>query len=88
MTILEEMACNLLRDTATKIEDGDCVVTNETMDMAQKMLGHHPLSKEQACNYLHMSRSSFDDKITKGELPRGRKIQGFTGLVWFQDELD
>lgn len=88
MTILEKTTCQLLRDTADKIEKGSCIVTDETMEMAQKMLGHHPLSKEQACNYLHMSRSNFDLKIQHGLLPRGRKVSGFTGLVWYQDELE
>lgn len=46
------------------------------------------LSKYQACEYLHLSRATFDNLINKGHLPRGQKVQGFKELHWYQKDLD
>lgn len=51
------------------------------------MLTHKPLSKDQACSYLNMSRSKFDQLVKEGKLPKGRKRRGFKELVFYQDEL-
>lgn len=45
------------------------------------------MSKEQARVYLGISRSQFDKLVTLGRLPRGRKVRGFTNLVWFRRDL-
>lgn len=49
---------------------------------------HIALSKEQACNYLNMSRSKFDSLVAKGIIPKGRKRVGFKELIFYKDELD
>jgi predicted DNA-binding transcriptional regulator AlpA len=46
------------------------------------------MSKEQACNYLNLSRSRFDDLVRERKIPRGKKRVGFKELYWYQDELD
>lgn len=45
------------------------------------------MSKEQACIYLNMSRSKFDQYIREGKLPKGRKRMGFTEKIFYKDEL-
>ena len=38
------------------------------------------LSKYQACNFLNVSRSTFDLYVQEGKLPKGMKQQGFKEL--------
>ena len=46
------------------------------------------LSKYQACQYLNMSRATFDNYIRKGKLPKGKKETGFIELFWIVKDLD
>lgn len=46
------------------------------------------MSKYQACQYLNMSRASFDNYVREGKLPRGKKEAGFKELFWIQKDLD
>ena len=47
-----------------------------------------PMSKYQACNYLHISRETFDNLVREGKIPQGKKQQGFNKLQWFKKDLD
>ncbi len=78
----------LLRDTADKIDAGNCELSpDEAMDL-MGVFSHEPLSKDQACSYLNLSRSRFDELIRLKELPKGRKVRGFKELRWYRDELN
>lgn len=46
------------------------------------------LSKYQACQYLNISRATFDNYIREGKLPKGRKEAGFKELSWTKKDLD
>ena len=46
------------------------------------------MSKYQACQYLNMSRASFDNYVREGKLPRGKKEAGFKELFRIQKDLD
>lgn len=46
------------------------------------------LSKYKACQYLNISRASFDNYIREGKLPKGKKTAGFNELSWTKKELD
>ena len=88
MSNLKRLIVNLLRETADKIDAGTSEITeSEAMDI-MSILAHKPMSKEDACIYLNLSRSRFDDLVREGRLPKGRKRRGFKELVWYQDELD
>lgn len=50
-------------------------------DKTQKM------SKYQACQYLNVSRATFDNYVREGLLPRGRKVAGFRELFWVEKDL-
>lgn len=45
------------------------------------------LSKYQACQYLNISRATFDNYVREGKLPRGKKEAGFKELSWSKKEL-
>lgn len=46
------------------------------------------LSKYKACQYLNISRATFDNYVRDGKLPRGKKVAGFNELFWTKKELD
>ncbi len=46
-----------------------------------------PMSKYQAYTYLNISRSSFDNLVREGKIPRGRKVPGFKELQWYKKDL-
>lgn len=46
------------------------------------------LSKYAACQYLNVSRATFDNYVREGKLPRGRHEIGFKELSWDKKELD
>ena len=77
----------LLRDTADKLEARTCEINEEQVRDVISMLSHEPMSKEQACIYLNMSRSKFDQYVREGKLPKGRKRMGFTEKIWYRDQL-
>lgn len=73
-----------------KIKAGKCELSQEQSDRIfneiEKALDV-PVSKEQACSILGISRSTFDARVAAGELPKGRHRRGFKELVWFKREL-
>lgn len=46
------------------------------------------LSKYVACEYLNVSRATFDNYVREGKLPRGKHEIGFKELLWNKKELD
>ncbi len=57
---ISKLVAKLLKEVAEKIESGNCEITNDqAMDICD-ILSHEPLSKEQACSYLNISRIRFD----------------------------
>lgn len=46
------------------------------------------LSKYQACEYLNISRATFDNLVKSGRIPKGRKTIGFKELSWNKKDLD
>ena len=83
----QKMIASLLRDTADKFDAGNTNVTEEQALDMMAVFSHKQLSKDQACTYLNLSRSRFDDLVRQGKIPRGKKIRGFKELVWWEDEL-
>ena len=85
---LKKQIVKALKETADRIEAGNCELSeSEAMDI-MSVLSHQVMSKEDACIYMNMSRSKFDDLVREGKLPKGRKRRGFKELVWYKDELD
>lgn len=45
-------------------------------------------SKYRACQYLGISRATFDNYIRDGKLPKGKHEVGFKELSWNKKDLD
>ena len=86
--VITKLLTKLMREVADKIDAGTCELSEEESINLMSILSHTSLSKEQACNYLNLSRSRFDDLVIDGIVPRGKKRRGFKELVWYADELD
>lgn len=85
---LVRLLTKLMRDTADKIDAGNCELSaDEAMDLLN-VLSHESLSKDQACSFLNLSRSRFDDLVREKKIPKGRKVRGFKELRWYKDELN
>ena len=84
---LRKYATKILREAADKIDAGTCELDeDQVMDIAS-VIGHQVLSKDEACSYLNLSRSRFDDLVREGKIPKGRKRRGFKELIFYKDEL-
>lgn len=85
--IIQKTLVRLLREVATKIDSGNCELTEGQMTEIMATISHEVLSKASACTYLNLSRSRFDELVRLGKIPKGRKRKGFKELVWYKDEL-
>ena len=82
---LNEIVSNKLLDIVDDIKNGDSDITEEHAELAMSLLmsssdRNLKLSKYQACQYLKMSRSKFDNLISEGKIPKGKKQAGFKEL--------
>lgn len=85
--MFKKLISKLLRETADKIDSGNCELTQDEASHIFNSLAHEPLSKEQACDYLNVSRATFDNWIRNGFIPKGKKRKGFNELYWYKDEI-
>lgn len=88
MFSLKSLIVKYLREVADKMDAGTSEVTESQAIDILRIVAHEALSKEQACNYLNLSRSRFDDLVRERKLPKGIKRVGFKELVYYKDELD
>lgn len=65
-------------------EEEEIQIINYLKRMSRKDV---PMSKYQAYTYLGVSRATFDNMVRKGEIPRGKKVQGFKELQWYKKDL-
>lgn len=88
MLELRKLVAKELRKLADKFDAGTTEASETQVMDIMSMLTHEVMSKEQACNYLNLSRSRFDDLVREKKIPKGRKRVGFKEKVFFRDELD
>ena len=50
--------------------------------------GDQRMSKIMACDYLGVSRATFDNYVRNGFIPKGIKEDGFKELGWNKSDLD
>ena len=85
-----EMLGDALIALGRRIKAGKCELSQEQADgifaEIEKAIDV-PISKEQACSMLGISRSTFDARVAAGQLPKGRHRRGFKELIWFKNEL-
>ena len=84
---------NLLVKIINDIDAGNSNITeNEAMELTKVLQSYTDktikMSKYQACQYLNVSRATFDNYVREGKLPRGKKVAGFKELFWERKDLD
>ena len=79
-TVVDNLNCG-----NSKLSDEQC---DELLNVINKATNtQEKLSKYQACKYLNISRSTFDNWVREGKIPKGRKEQGFKELFWLKEDL-
>lgn len=77
-----------------RIDNGDCDISdvddmNEVITVLRKTTHRDkPMYKYAACEYLHISRATFDNYVAAGKIPPGHHEQGFKELSWYKKDLD
>lgn len=84
---------NMLREIADRIDEGSISSNPEETMQAMEALKsivdkEQRISKYQACQYLNVSRATFDNYIREGKIPKGQKQVGFKELSWNYKDLD
>ena len=76
---------NLLQQIINDIDSGNSNISEseqlETIQFIQKIYSKE-LSKLEAADYIGVSRATFDNYISKGWIPKGKKRMGFKELSW------
>ena len=84
--MLKTVLATLLRQVADELEQGkftcDDIEIMASISALSNFRTEPTLSKAQACEYLQISRSTFDVYVKHGILPKGRKTSGFKELSW------
>jgi predicted DNA-binding transcriptional regulator AlpA len=92
MELLQKILSKLLRQTAEDIDRGKYECDQSEWEKAINVLSDfnkdRQMSKEEACSYLNLSRSSFDTYVRNGWIPKGKKTLGFKELSWTKEDLD
>ena len=88
-----KMIDSLLMEFHERIHSGRCLTNKLQSKMMLKFLHEiankdEPISKAEACNYVRVSRATFDRLVKEGRLPKGKKRKGWTELVWYEKDLD
>ena len=70
----------------TKLEEDDLLdIIDKLKELRKKEI---QFSKYQAYTYLNIGRATFDNLVREGNIPRGKKVQGFKELRWYKKDLD
>lgn len=86
--LIKKYIVKSLRRIADKIDSDNCELSSEQAMHIMSVISHEIMSKDEACSYLNLSRSRFDDLVRNGKLPKGRKRKGFKEIVFYKDEID
>ena len=89
--MLKKVLSKMLRQLADDVDNdkfdcGESEIVGIITQLAEFNTSH--LSKAQACDYLNISRSTFDKMIKEGKIPKGKKRQGFKELSWTKEQLN
>lgn len=84
---------NLLLKIVDDIDVGNSNITEEEaleiIDSLKKFTDKEKrLSKYAACQYLNISRATFDNYVREGKLPRGKHEISFKELSYSKKDLD
>jgi predicted DNA-binding transcriptional regulator AlpA len=84
---------NLLYKVVEDIDAGNSNISENESEEIIEILRKYTtkdegMSKYQACNYLNVSRATFDNHVREGHIPKGAHVQGFKELRWYKKDLD
>ena len=83
----------LLLEIVDNIDSGNSNISEdeglEIIDSIKRLTDKtERLSKYKACQYLNISRATFDNYVRDGKLPKGKKVAGFNELSWTKKDLE
>lgn len=70
----------------SEMSDEDAIQTAEFLKRFNSREKY--ISKYQAYMYLNLRRAQFDNLVRSGEIPKGKKIQGFKELRWNLKDIE
>lgn len=84
---------SLLQKIIDDIDAGNSNINEEDSIKIVKVLSEYTrkdngISKYAACEYLNMSRATFDNYVRECKIPRGKHEIGFKELRWYKKDLD
>lgn len=88
MKVIKKLLCQI-------IDDIDCGNSNLTEEEAIKVIESlrdytnkgEGMSKYSACQYLNISRATFDNLVKEGKIPAGKHVIGFKEKRWYEKDL-
>ena len=88
MDTINKFVSKSLRELADKIDAGNSNLTESEAMHILSVVAHERLTKEQACKYVNIQLSRFDDLVRAGVFPKGIKDKHINKLLWYKDELE
>lgn len=89
LNIIRNLLLKIVNDIDTgnsNLSDEDAVKLIENLkELTNK---ERRMSKYAACQYLNISRATFDNYVREGKLPRGKHEIGFKELSYSKKDLD
>lgn len=86
LNIIRNLLAKILKD----IDAGNSNITEEEgkqiIDMLSEITDNR-MSKYQACQYLNISRATFDNLVKDGFLPEGKHQAGFKEKYWRRTDI-
>lgn len=84
---------NLLQKIIDDIDAGNSNINEADSIEIAKVLSEYTrkdkgISKYSACEYLNISRATFDNYVREGKIPKGKHEIGFKELRWYKKDLD
>ena len=88
MYSLNRLIVKYLKELIARFESDTTEVSESQAIDILRVIAHEAISKEQACSFLNLSRSRFDELVREGRIPKGKKVVGYKELRWYKDELE
>lgn len=84
---------NLLQKIIDDIDAGNSNINEADAIEVAKILTEYTrkdkgISKYSACQYLNISRATFDNYVREGKIPKGKHEIRFKELRWYKKDLD
>ena len=83
--LLEQIIDDIDTGNSNMTYDEQCKVLHFIQNMTDK---DQRMSKIQACDYLGLSRSTFDSYVRAGLIPKDKVQEGFKEKSWMKYDLD